>query len=242
MTITYHQTGWLPIGAWELKHCYQRNMRNAVLLVLGAFAATIASVALIAKLSLREVPQSHPRVVDVAHLSPPPTLIPRPMQALIELISSAPRFTLPEAVEDELVSDDPVIVSQEELAEMTAPAIGDGEGTGNAVVQIPVDWDTLPSSGQFVAYDEIPMILSQPQPKYPELARRAEIEGVVRVEVLVDKKGDVRDARVLKGSGANAGFEEAALEAARLARWRPAMQNNTPVATWVWYDIKFRLK
>jgi TonB family protein len=73
------------------------------------------------------------------------------------------------------------------------------------------------------------------------MAVKAQIEGVVKVKVLVDKAGNVRDAMVVKASGANAGFEEAALEAAKKGKWKPAIQNKQPVAVWVSYDIKFNL-
>ncbi len=50
------------------------------------------------------------------------------------------------------------------------------------------------------------------------------------------------DAIVAKESGANAGFEEAALEAARRSTWTPALQNNQPVRVWISYEVKFRLR
>ena len=74
------------------------------------------------------------------------------------------------------------------------------------------------------------------------MALKAQIEGTVWVKVLVDKTGNVRDAVVVKPSGANAGFEEAALEAAKKGKWKPAIQNKQPVAVWVSYEIKFQLR
>jgi TonB family protein len=42
-------------------------------------------------------------------------------------------------------------------------------------------------------------ILSNPQPAYPELARRMSLEGVVKVELIVGADGEIKDSKVLGG-------------------------------------------
>jgi protein TonB len=79
-------------------------------------------------------------------------------------------------------------------------------------------------------------------PKYPDLAQRANIEGTVWVKALVDKEGKVRDVIIVKNSGANAGFEEAAIDAAKQTVWKPAISNGQPIAVWVTYKVDFKLK
>ena len=100
----------------------------------------------------------------------------------------------------------------------------------------------IPTPDEFVAVEERPVKIQDAPLKYPEIARKAGIEGSVWVKVLVDRSGNVQDAIIAKESGANAGFEEAALEAAKQCKWKPAMQNKQPVALWVTYEIKFQLK
>jgi len=78
------------------------------------------------------------------------------------------------------------------------------------------------------------------EPEYPELARKAGIEGRVYIKILVDKEGKVRDAILLRGVGA--GLDEAALEAVRQWVYTPAIQNNRPVAVWVAQPIDFSLR
>jgi TonB family protein len=56
---------------------------------------------------------------------------------------------------------------------------------------------------------------SRVQPAYPDLARRMNISGTVKIEVVVTPAGTVKDARVVGGHPVLAG---AALEAAR--KWR----------------------
>ena len=65
-----------------------------------------------------------------------------------------------------------------------------------------------------------PKPVHMPQPAYARQAREANIAGKVRVELRVDASGAVVNARVLEGLGY--GLDEAALEAARAARFEPA--------------------
>jgi protein TonB len=102
--------------------------------------------------------------------------------------------------------------------------------------------DILPQPDEFVAFDEEPQLLVAPEPVYPEMAKKAGVTGIVWIKVLVDTDGNVRDAIIVKESGVNAGFEEAALDAAWDRKYRPAMQNNQPVAVWVAYKVRFTLK
>ena len=77
---------------------------------------------------------------------------------------------------------------------------------------------------------------------YPPIAQRAGIQGAVWVKALVDKEGTVRDVVIEKGSDANAGFEEAAIDAAKKTVWKPAIANGQPTAVWVTYKVEFVLR
>jgi TonB family protein len=72
---------------------------------------------------------------------------------------------------------------------------------------------------------------SKVQPEYPELARRMNITGTVRVQVVVAPNGTVKDAKVVGGHPVLAG---AALEAVRKWRFEPAPAESTGVV-----DFKF---
>jgi len=60
---------------------------------------------------------------------------------------------------------------------------------------------------------------SKVQPAYPDLARKMNIAGTVKIEVVVAPNGTVKDARVVGGHPVLAG---AALEAAKKWRFEPA--------------------
>ena len=69
------------------------------------------------------------------------------------------------------------------------------------------------------------------QPSYPELARKMNITGVVKVEVVVAPNGSVKEARVVGGHPVLANV---ALDAARKWRFEPAQVESTGVI-----DFKF---
>ncbi len=98
----------------------------------------------------------------------------------------------------------------------------------------------------FVPYDEPPSPMGgfrsiQKALKYPEIARKAGIEGRVIVQVLVSEKGRVVDTRVIKSLG-HSGCDQAAVKAIKSVKWKPALQRDKPVRVWVAIPVIFRLK
>lgn len=98
----------------------------------------------------------------------------------------------------------------------------------------------------FVAYDEAPQPIGgfeaiQKKLVYPEIARKAGIEGQVTVYAHINEKGEVVDTKILVPLG-NSGCNEAAVAAIRAVKWKPAKQRDKPVAVWVSIPVKFKLK
>jgi len=85
-----------------------------------------------------------------------------------------------------------------------------------------------------------PQPIVQAKPRYPDLARRAGIEGQTVVKALVDIDGSIIDVQVLKSSG-NQMLDEAALAAARNWKFSPAKQRDKFVRVYVSIPINFRL-
>lgn len=98
-----------------------------------------------------------------------------------------------------------------------------------------------PMADEFVAYDTPPKLIKLVKPKYPDIARKAGIEGMVILKILVDVDGKVIDAKVLKSLG-NVGCDESAIEAAKKCLFEPALQRDKPVRVWVSYPVRFVLK
>jgi protein TonB len=98
----------------------------------------------------------------------------------------------------------------------------------------------------FVPYDSAPEPIGgftaiQKNLTYPEIARRAGVEGMVVVQVLIDTKGNVNDTKVAKSLGNN-GCDEAAIAAIKKTKWKPALQRDKPVKVWVSIPVIFKLK
>ncbi len=75
---------------------------------------------------------------------------------------------------------------------------------------------------------------------YPEIAKRAGVEGKVYVLAFVDENGDVRDAKIIKGIGA--GCDEAALDAVKKTKFKPGKQRGKPVRVQVYIPVVFKLQ
>ncbi len=234
-------------GAIELKRCYQKHLGLAVIIAGALHLAIISGFMLYSKISAK-LPEAVGvvRIKTIAELAAPPSVSQQqaPQVAVVAPGIRPPSIGIPKAVPDEEAPEEVTIATQEELgkiADLSAQSII-GEGGGDSIaIEIPLE-EYLPAPGEFVPYDEDPVALNEVKPEYPPLAKQAGIEGTVWIEALVDKKGNVRDVRVVKPSGSKVGFEEIAVEAAYKIKYKPAISNNQPVAVRVVYPVHFTLK
>jgi protein TonB len=142
-------------------------------------------------------------------------------------------------VPDAEVSPDQTIASQTELSQQAAPSADANANAGNASIEqdLKIDDDTAPPD--FVPYEKEPTVVKRIEPKYPDLALRAGLEGNVFVKVWVDKEGKVRKVVLLKSDAPI--FEEAAINAAKQWVFTPAVMQKGPVSVWVSIPFRFRL-
>ena len=68
--------------------------------------------------------------------------------------------------------------------------------------------------------------ISKPTPAYPPIARAARASGTVTVQILVDESGNVVSAEVVSGHPL---LQQAAVQAARQARFSPTLLSGQPV-------------
>jgi len=92
----------------------------------------------------------------------------------------------------------------------------------------------------FIAVEKEPQFINQVKPVYPEIARKAGIEGRVVLRVLIDKDGKPQKAQILKNPGTDI-FDEAAIASVMQSSYSPAIQNGRPVKCWLTVPIKFTL-
>jgi protein TonB len=91
----------------------------------------------------------------------------------------------------------------------------------------------------FVASSTNPTITFWAKPKYPEVARMAQVEGTVIVKVLVGPGGDVMQAQVIQS--VHPLLNKAAIAAAYKCKFLPGKQRNIPVKAWMALPFNFRL-
>lgn len=89
---------------------------------------------------------------------------------------------------------------------------------------------------EFFTVEEPPKRKTAIPPEYPEMARRAGIEGTVYLKVLVNARGTVDSVEVQSGPAI---FHKPAEAAARATAFTPALQNDRPVACWVMMPFRF---
>lgn len=97
----------------------------------------------------------------------------------------------------------------------------------------------------FVAVEEMPEPIGgigaiQSKIVYPEIAKRAGVEGKVFIKAFVNESGEVTKAEVVKGIGA--GCDEAAMEAVKQTKFKPGKQRGKPVKVQVAIPVVFRLQ
>ncbi len=87
--------------------------------------------------------------------------------------------------------------------------------------------------------EEQPVPTKQVVPEYPDIARKAGIEGHVTVNVLVSRQGKVQALGSVVGPEI---FHATASAAAAKWEFKPAIQNGKPVRVWVSLPFKFQLR
>jgi len=105
---------------------------------------------------------------------------------------------------------------------------------------VPVQPVYYQNATPFVASSAKPMLTFQMKADYPEIARRAELQGTVVVNVLVGVDGYVKKTVVVRG--VHPLLDRAATRAAARCRFEPATQRKMPVKAWVAIPYRFRLR
>lgn len=105
--------------------------------------------------------------------------------------------------------------------------------------------DDEPEEEIFVVVEQQPELIGgmaalQRGIKYPEIARKAGIEGRVYVQFVVDEKGNVLNPTVIRGIGG--GCDEEALRAVAKAKFKPGMQRGRPVKVRYSLPVVFKLQ
>tara|TARA_Y100001968_G_scaffold160651_1_gene146904 strand:+ start:412 stop:1191 length:780 start_codon:yes stop_codon:yes gene_type:complete len=102
------------------------------------------------------------------------------------------------------------------------------------------DENNKSKEAEFVAYDKAPVAIIPIKLTYPSIAKARGLEGDVYLKIFVDKNGNVDPNKIIILKGV-VGLNEAAIEAVKKTKWKPAMQRNRKVGVYMTIPIKFRL-
>lgn len=154
---------------------------------------------------------------------------------IIETPPPPPRPPVPIEVPDDAIIDDDLL-DMDAFLDMDAgfdapppPPPPDDEDEDEIFVVV----ENMPEmvGGQAALYDAL---------RYPDMARRAGIEGRVIIQFVVNEQGQVTSPQVVRSAGAG-GLDEAALDAIRKMSFTPGMQRGRPVRVQMTQPVIFRL-
>jgi periplasmic protein TonB len=174
---------------------------------------------------IMQVPQELFKVEDVSASIQSKTL-PPPPAARPEILVATPS--------DEVLKDVEIGSSELDVNQQVAPP--------------PQEMRNSESSEEpqyFVAVEEMPAPIGgieaiQKNIIYPEIARRAGIEGTVFVMAYLDEHGNVVKTEIVRGMPG--GLDEAAIAAVKMTKFTPGKQRGKPVRVKVVIPIKFVLE
>lgn len=157
---------------------------------------------------------------EIIERPPPPPRPPVPIEVPDDAV-----------IEDEMMDMDAFLDMDDSMAEAPAPPP-------------PPEEEEEDEQEVFVIVENMPELIGgmaalQEHVEYPEMARRAGIEGRVVVQFIIDKEGYVRDPQVVRSLGG--GLDEAAIEAVKQVRFTPGMQRGRPVRVKYTIPVQFRL-
>ena len=158
--------------------------------------------------------------------------IPRTVHRKRVLMPTSPSVPIPS--EDEFIPEDETIeLTTLDLTEVPMPPL-------------PPDVNVSSDAPTFVAFDEPPaprggMAAIHANLVYPEIARKAGIEGEVILHIQISETGAVKTVKVVKSLNLPE-LDEAAINAVRSVKWKPAKQRDNNIMVWISLPIEFSLK
>jgi len=247
-----------PYGAYELNEWIRRYTYRAFLIAVGFLLFLFLAFFVYNYLHQRALALK-PKIpvvrIKLSDLPPPPTNQPEvapPPPTNVAIAGGPPTVAgNPVPVPETLLSPDAKdFANVEDVARATSKGgegidIG-GFGIGEGTVIAPdtrVQKEQEPDPDEFVFVEKEPSFDYadlQRRVQYPEIARRAGIEGKVIVKVLVGKDG--KPKRAFVADSPSDMLNDAALKAVLATTFTPAIQNGNPIDVWVTIPIIFKIK
>ena len=230
-------------GAFELKKLYPKNFSIGFTIAVLIHVFLIGTYIFIQSISKDDESNIDTvRILKYSDLGPPPSLNDQTQQQLaVSAPAIKPNVGTPVPVPDAEAPKEQTIATQQQMSQVSSPV---GEGTGGNVqitkdLKVDAPTNDVPGMNEFVPVEKQPEVVVSSQPEYPDLAKRAGIEGTVYVKILVNKEGKPVKAVVIKSDSEV--FNQPAVNAAMKFVFTPAIQHKAPVMVWVVVPFRFKL-
>ena len=172
----------------------------------------------------------------------PPKREHRMFQLPMVAVNAAPKLVLAVSISDAPEFDAGPIGDPLGLLGVPGGGTGCCAGLGNGFADGIGDGDGPGYSGLKVTQQKLkrtPQIIYQVEPQYSEPARRAHIQGYVRLRIEVGLGGRPTNIRVVQPMGM--GLDENAIDAVKRWRFRPALIGDKPVVAPALVEVGFHL-
>ncbi|MEK6570295.1 MAG: TonB family protein [Bacteroidota bacterium] len=228
-------------GAPELKRKYQKYFSIGLAIGIGFHLIALFTYYGATHFGSDEERIPVLRLIKYTDLTPPPSLLAQQVpQVAVSAPVAKPTVGIPVPVPDAEVSPEQTIATQQEMSQAAPVDVGSGGGKGDSLVVTDMNVEDEPDINAFIPVEREPQPVKKVSPPYPEIAKRAGVEGKVYIKALVDKEGRVKKAVVLKSDAEI--FNQYALDAVHQWVFTPALMNNGPVTVWVVVPFNFQLK
>lgn len=246
-------------GAYMLRRIYDKHITVATIIAIALFILFL-SAPLIASLmggDEEEVAIKEEKIVELAEPPslenkpppPPPPNLPPPPPPVVSTV----KFTPPVIKKDEEVVEEEEIPDQKELEDVV---IATKTVEGNTKVEVLTEVEAPTEVGEVVEDKIFTFVEQQPtfpggdsemnkfikkNLKYPPAALRNGLEGLVVVQFVVNKEGQISDVQVVKKLGG--GTDEEAMRVVKMMpAFTPAKQNGRPVSFRFTLPVRFGLQ
>lgn len=164
-------------------------------------------------------------VIPPSATPPPPPPPPPAPSTVLEIVDD----------EEEVVEEEVVDTEVKENTVVEAPVRREEEAEEEQIFTIVEEQPAFPGG-----VEEMYKYLGKAV-KYPEMAKDAGISGTVYVTFEVDKEGNIKDVKVLRGIGG--GCDEEAIRVVKaMPKWKPGKQRGKAVRVQFNLPIKFTLR
>jgi protein TonB len=248
-------------GAYTLRKSYKKYLTISLWIAIFFFLLVTVGPLVYNKLKPNEDEYAvHRKMIKVSELAEPPSIGEKKEIQKVEApppLKSTIAFLPPVVKPDEQVTQDYMPTVQElknvDPGAKTQQGVEGGVDYSLLDVQPSVEEKVVKEEKKeepFTYVEEMPSFPSgndalltfiSSHIQYPEIAKRAGVEGKVLVQFVVEKSGEIDDIQVIKGIGAGCD-EEAVRVCKMMPKWKPGRQNGKPVRVRMVIPFHFKLQ